>query len=56
MKLGWLKSVPGSRALQLTSSGKAGLSEIFRIDIDHDAMQAGGNRFAMRRTTADSLG
>jgi DNA-binding transcriptional ArsR family regulator len=56
MKLGWLKSVPGIRALQLTSSGKAGLSEIFKIDIDNDGMQAGGNRFAMRPTTADSLG
>jgi len=55
MKLGWLKSVPGVRALQLTSSGKAGLSEIFKIDID-DGMQAGGNRFVMRPTTADSLG
>jgi len=56
MKLGWLKSVPGIRALQLTSSGKAGLSEIFKIDVDNDGMQAGGNRFAMRPTTADSLG
>jgi hypothetical protein len=35
---------------------KAGLSEIFKIDIDNDGMQAGGNRFAMRPTTADSLG
>ena len=56
MELGWLKSVPGSRALQLTSSGKAGLSEIFKIDVDNGGMQAGGNRFAMRPTTADSLG
>jgi hypothetical protein len=46
--------VPGIRALQLTSSGKAGLSEIFKIDID--GMQAGGNRVAMRPTTAESLG
>jgi hypothetical protein len=53
MKLGWLKSVPGSRALQLTPSGKSGLSEIFKIDID--GMQAGSNRFAMPLTTADSL-
>jgi len=54
MKLGWLKPVPGIRALQLTSSGKAGLSEIFKIDIDNDGMQAGGNRFACdpRRLTA----
>src|SRR3954470_20924025 len=34
MKLGWLKSLPGIRALQLTSSGKAGLSENFEIDIE----------------------
>src|SRR5262245_27324592 len=47
MKLGWLKPVPGIRALQLTSSGKVGLSEIFKIDID-DGIQAGGNRFVMR--------
>jgi DNA-binding transcriptional ArsR family regulator len=56
LKLGWLKPVSDSRALQLTSSGKAGLAEIFKIDIDNDGMQAGGNRFAMRPTTADSLG
>jgi len=31
--LGWLKCVPGSRALQLTSAGRAGLSEIFQIEI-----------------------
>jgi len=52
----WSGVWPGSRALRLTSSGKAGLSEIFKIDIDNDGMQAGGNRFAMRPTTADSLG
>jgi DNA-binding transcriptional ArsR family regulator len=56
LEVGWLKPVPGIRALQLTSSGKAGLSEIFKIDIDNDGMQAGGNRFSMRPTTADSLG
>lgn len=35
-ELGWLKSVPGSRALQLTSSGRAGLSEMFQIEINND--------------------
>ena len=33
-KLGWLESAPGIRALQLTPSGKAGLAEIFEIDVD----------------------
>jgi DNA-binding transcriptional ArsR family regulator len=33
LELGWLKAVPGSRVLELTSSGTAGLSEIFRIEI-----------------------
>ena len=34
LALGWLKCVSGSRALHLTSSGRAGLSEIFRIEIN----------------------
>src|SRR5437868_80600 len=34
LELGWLKCVSGSRALQLTSSGRAGLSEIFRIEMN----------------------
>jgi DNA-binding transcriptional ArsR family regulator len=34
LDLGWLKGVSGSRALQLTSSGRAGLSEIFQIEIN----------------------
>jgi DNA-binding transcriptional ArsR family regulator len=34
LELEWLKSVSGSRALQLTPSGKAGLSEIFQIEIN----------------------
>jgi hypothetical protein len=33
LELGWLKHVSGSRALQVTSSGRAGLSEIFQIEI-----------------------
>jgi DNA-binding transcriptional ArsR family regulator len=31
LQLGWLKRVSGSRALRLTSSGKAGVYEMFRI-------------------------
>jgi DNA-binding transcriptional ArsR family regulator len=31
LDLGWLKCVSGSRALQLTPSGRAGLAETFRI-------------------------
>jgi DNA-binding transcriptional ArsR family regulator len=38
-ELGWLKSVPGGRALQLTSSGKAGLSEIFQIETNDAGRQ-----------------
>ncbi len=34
LELEWLKSVSGSRALQLTSSGRACLSEIFQIEIN----------------------
>ncbi len=34
LELGWLTSVPGSRALQLTPSGRAGLAETFQIEID----------------------
>src|SRR5688572_2728214 len=33
LELGWFKSVSGSRALQLTSSGRTGLSETFQIEI-----------------------
>ena len=34
-ELGWLKRVPGSRALRLTPSGKTGFSEIFQIEFDN---------------------
>jgi DNA-binding transcriptional ArsR family regulator len=34
LELRWLKCVAGSRALQLTSSGRAGLSEVFQIQIN----------------------
>ena len=42
LELGWLKCVPGSRALQLTSSGRAGLSEIFQIEINNEGVPTGG--------------
>jgi len=35
-ELGWLKRVSNSRALQLTSSGRAGLAEILHIEIDEE--------------------
>src|SRR5262249_12773775 len=41
VELGWLKSVSGSRALQLTPSGRAGLSEIFRIEINEEEALTG---------------
>ncbi len=36
LKLEWLKCVSGSRALQLTSAGKAGLSDIFQIEFNDE--------------------
>jgi len=53
--LGWLKHVSGSRALQLTAPGRAGLSEIFQIEINNESVPTGWNRSAMR-PTADTLG
>jgi DNA-binding transcriptional ArsR family regulator len=50
LELGWLKSVPGSRALKLTSAGRAGLSEVFRIEINDDSAPTG--RFDPRQLTA----
>jgi len=40
-ELGWFKRVSGSRALRLTSSGRAGLSEIFHIEIDEERVPGG---------------
>jgi DNA-binding transcriptional ArsR family regulator len=37
-ELEWLKRVSSSRALQLTSSGRAGLSEIFQIEINNEGI------------------
>lgn len=53
LELGWLKCVAGSRALQLTSSGRAGFSEIFQIEINKEGC---ANRPIMRPMTAYSLG
>jgi hypothetical protein len=33
--------VSGSRALQLTSSGRAGLSEIFQMEINNEGVPTG---------------
>jgi hypothetical protein len=41
LELGWLKCVSGSRALQLTSSGREGLSEIFQIEINNEGVPTG---------------
>ena len=41
LELGWLKCVSGSRALQLTSSGRAGLSETFQIEINNEGVPTG---------------
>jgi hypothetical protein len=38
LELGWLKRVSGSRALELTSPGKAGLSKTFQIEINNDGV------------------
>jgi DNA-binding transcriptional ArsR family regulator len=38
LRLEWLKRVAGSRALQLTSSGRAGLSEVFQIEISKEGL------------------
>jgi hypothetical protein len=41
LELGWLKCMSGSRALQLTSSGRSGLSEIFQIEINNEGVPTG---------------
>src|SRR5260370_14631694 len=38
LELGWLKCVSDSRALQLTSSGKAGFAETFQIEIHYQGV------------------
>jgi DNA-binding transcriptional ArsR family regulator len=39
LELGWLECVSGSRALRLTSSGRAGLSETFQIEINSEGVR-----------------
>jgi hypothetical protein len=51
LQLGWLKYVPGSRALQLTPSGRAGLSETFQIEFNDEV----GRSVVLRSTTVDGL-
>jgi hypothetical protein len=51
LELGWLKSASDSRALQLTPSGKAGLSETFQIEINSEGALTCRLR-APRRLTA----
>lgn len=41
LELGWLKCAPGSRALQLTSAGRVGLSEMFQIEINDESALSG---------------
>jgi DNA-binding transcriptional ArsR family regulator len=41
LELGWLKCVSDSRALQLTPSGRTGLSEVFPIEINNEAVPTG---------------
>jgi DNA-binding transcriptional ArsR family regulator len=41
LELGWLKCVSGSRALQLTLPGRAGLSETFRIEFNNEGVPTG---------------
>jgi hypothetical protein len=51
LELGWLECVSGSRALQPTSSGRAGLSEIFQVEINDEGVPT--NRLCNpRRLTA----
>jgi len=50
LELGWLKSEPGSRALRLTSSGKAGLSETFDIEISNESAITARSRDPRRLT------
>jgi DNA-binding transcriptional ArsR family regulator len=51
LELGWLKRVSDSRALQLTASGRAGLSDIFQIEINNAGTRTGWS-CAPRRLTA----
>jgi DNA-binding transcriptional ArsR family regulator len=50
IELGWLKSVSGSRALQLTPTGRAGLSEILQIEISDQGVPTGRSSDPRRLT------
>lgn len=50
LELGWFKRVPGSRALRLTPSGRAGLSEIFHVEFDEKRQSSGRVEAASRLT------
>lgn len=50
LELGWFKGVSGSRALQLTSSGREGLSDIFQIEIDDEGVPSNRIHSAPRLT------
>lgn len=50
-ELGWLRSVSGSRALELTSSGRTGLSEIFQIEMNDEGVPT-RRLYAPRQLTA----
>ncbi len=49
LELGWLQCVPGSRALRLTASGRAGLSDVFRIELDNAGAPTGRSCGVARR-------
>jgi DNA-binding transcriptional ArsR family regulator len=51
LELGWLRSVSGSRALELTSSGRTGLSEIFQIEMNDEGVPT-RRLYAPRQLTA----
>lgn len=51
LELGWLESVPGSRALKLTPSGRTGLFDTFQIGFDNDGVPT-SRSCAPRRLTA----
>ena len=41
LELGWLKHVSDSRALQLTPSGRTGLSEVFQVVLNNQGVLTG---------------
>lgn len=51
LQLGWLKRVSGSRALKLTSSGRAGLFKVFHIEFDDKHHPHGKAEVGSRLTT-----